>query len=94
MGKSLKLDGGQNPLEPARKNCSILHGPKVSNFREIYNFLDNQKISFAIKNNEEFYNKIVSLMKTRSSSKKIKNKINLIGTKILKNNLKEIMYLI
>ena len=94
VGKSLKLDGGQNPLEPARKNCSILHGPKVSNFREIYNFLDNQKISFAIKNNEEFYNKIVSLMKTRSSSKKIKNKINLIGTKILKNNLKEIMYLI
>ena len=26
MGKSLTVDGGQNPLEAARKNCFIIHG--------------------------------------------------------------------
>ena len=32
IGKSLTAFGGQNPLEPARHNCSIVHGPNVSNF--------------------------------------------------------------
>ena len=46
LGKSLSVSGGQNPLEPARYNCNIIHGPKVSNFPEIYNLLDKSKISF------------------------------------------------
>ena len=32
MGKSLCSTGGQNPLEPARLGCAILHGPDMSNF--------------------------------------------------------------
>lgn len=32
MGKTLCASGGQNPLEPARLNCAILHGPDMSNF--------------------------------------------------------------
>ena len=43
MGKSLTIDGGQNPLDAARENCTIVHGSKISNFLEIYNFLDKQK---------------------------------------------------
>ena len=46
VGKSLTIQGGQNPLEPARFNCNIIHGPKVSNFYEIYKLLDKNKISF------------------------------------------------
>ena len=45
LGGSLIKHGGQNPLEAVRYNCNILHGPNVSNFNEIYKFLNEQKIS-------------------------------------------------
>ncbi len=35
IGKSLAGDGGQNPVEPAHLDCSILFGPGMSNFSEI-----------------------------------------------------------
>ena len=50
LGKSLTIQGGQNPLEPARYNCNIVHGPNVKNFHEIYTLLNKNKISFKIKN--------------------------------------------
>jgi 3-deoxy-D-manno-octulosonic-acid transferase len=34
MGGSLIPHGGQNPLEPARLDCAILHGPHTFNFQE------------------------------------------------------------
>ena len=42
LGKSLlpATNGGQNPVEPAKLGCAILHGPHVANFREAYQFLD------------------------------------------------------
>jgi 3-deoxy-D-manno-octulosonic-acid transferase len=39
-GGSLAAHGGQNPLEPARLGCAILHGPHVGNFASIYSELD------------------------------------------------------
>ena len=36
VGKSLVAGGGQNPIEPAKLGCAILHGPNVSNFAEVY----------------------------------------------------------
>ncbi len=36
MGGSLVKHGGQNPIEPAKLDCAILHGPYVSNFSMIY----------------------------------------------------------
>ena len=44
LGGSLINHGGQNPLEAVRYNCNILHGPNVSNFDEIYQFLNKHKI--------------------------------------------------
>jgi 3-deoxy-D-manno-octulosonic-acid transferase len=35
MGKSLSADGGQNLLEPARLDCAILHGPRMTNFADM-----------------------------------------------------------
>ena len=35
VGKSLIEDGGHNPLEPARLDCAIVHGPGMTNFRPI-----------------------------------------------------------
>ena len=39
LGGSLIKHGGQNPIEPARLGCKIFHGPYISNFTEIFNFL-------------------------------------------------------
>ncbi len=36
MGGSFVRHGGQNPLEPARLSCVVLHGPHVENFAEPY----------------------------------------------------------
>ena len=90
MGKSLTVEGGQNPLEAARQNCSILHGPLISNFQEIYEYLDKHRISFTVKNNNQFLTKMMFLLRNKSRSLKLNNKLNLIGPKILKNNIKEI----
>ena len=35
MGKSLVPLGGQNPLEAARLDCALVHGPHMANFAEI-----------------------------------------------------------
>ncbi len=35
MGKSLVPLGGQNPLEAARLDCALIHGPHMANFEEI-----------------------------------------------------------
>jgi 3-deoxy-D-manno-octulosonic-acid transferase len=40
MGGSLASHGGQNPIEAIRLSASILHGPHVWNFAEIYTALD------------------------------------------------------
>ena len=40
LGKSLASGGGQNPIEPAKLGCAILHGPRVENFIEVYRELE------------------------------------------------------
>jgi 3-deoxy-D-manno-octulosonic-acid transferase len=40
MGGSLVAHGGQNPLEAIKLGASIVHGPHVFNFTDVYNALD------------------------------------------------------
>jgi len=40
VGKSLCGGGGQNPIEPAKLGCAILHGPRIDNFTDVYAPLD------------------------------------------------------
>jgi 3-deoxy-D-manno-octulosonic-acid transferase len=35
MGKSLSVEGGQNPFEPARLGAAVLFGPRMSNFPDM-----------------------------------------------------------
>jgi len=35
MGKSLGVEGGQNPFEPARLGAAVLFGPRMSNFADM-----------------------------------------------------------
>ena len=53
MDKKLKNIGGQNPIEAAKLECKIYHGPYVYNFEDIYKILSEKKISKKIENYEE-----------------------------------------
>jgi len=90
LGKSLTIQGGQNPLEAARYNCNIVHGPKVSNFYEIYKLLGENKISFKANNQNQLIKKINELLKKDIRSKLVGNKIKIIGEKILRKTLIEV----
>ena len=90
LGGSLINHGGQNPLEAARYGCNILHGPNISNFREIYNFLKKNGISTKISNKKMMISTLKKFFNKKSGSKKIEKKLNKIGQNILKNTYKEI----
>ena len=90
LGGSLITHGGQNPLEAARYGCNILHGPNVSNFFEIYDFLKKNNVSKKITNQNQLANELNSLLRKKTNSKKLQNKLNLIGQKILNATYKEL----
>ena len=93
LGGSIINHGGQNPLEAARFGCKILHGKNISNFKEIYKFLNKNRISHLVKTKLEFEKKLdILLSKKNNSSKIIQNKINYSGKKILNNTQKEINF--
>ncbi len=58
--KSLERVGGQNPIDAAKLGCFIFHGPFVYNFNEIYDYLDNQKISEKIDTPEDLAKKLLN----------------------------------
>ena len=84
------MHGGQNPLEATRYGCKVLHGPNVSNFREIYRFLYKKKISRKITNQDQLINNIVKYFNSKNNSKKIVKNLHLIGINILNKTYKEI----
>ncbi len=90
LGGSLIKHGGQNPLEAARYGCNILHGPNISNFEEIYSFLNSQNISFRVSKHNEMYKILDKLLFSKNNKGNIKKKLTQIGDKILKIYLKEI----
>ena len=90
LGGSLVNHGGQNPLEAVRYNCNILHGPNVSNFNEIYKFLNKQNVSKKVINLNQTTNILHKFFNSKKSQKNIKDKMNIIGQKILKKNIDEI----
>ena len=94
LGGSLIKHGGQNPLEAVRYNCNILHGPNISNFFEIYKFLNKQKISKKVNNLNQTVKILDKLFTSKKSKKNIKKKVNLIGRKILDKNVHEINLII
>ena len=86
VGGSLVKHGGQNPLEPARLGNHIINGPNVKNFREIYTFLNNLKMSSSTSNILKMEKTILKRLKFKKKNKNIK-KIIKIGNDVLKKNL-------
>ena len=89
VGGSIVNHGGQNPLEAVRMGNYVMHGRRVSNFKEIYKELKNLKISSEIKNIDQMEKVFVKNHYYKISNSKI-NKINYLGAKIFENNVKEI----
>ena len=90
LGGSLIIHGGQNPLEATRYGCKILHGPNVSNFKEIYKFLNKKNLSKKITNQNQLINYIIKYFNSKDNSKKITKDLYLIGMDILNETYKEI----
>ena len=90
LGGSLIEHGGQNPLEATRYGCKVLHGPNVSNFREIYKFLNKKKLSKKISNQDQLINCVIKYINSKNNSKKIIKDLHLIGMEILNKTYKEI----
>ena len=88
--QKFKKDGGQNPIDAAKIGCNIFHGPFVSNFREIYDYLDDQKFSQKICETDELAE---NLIKNFSIKQEVKNekqdKLIEYSNLIFKNVIKE-----
>ena len=93
MGKSLTAKGGQNPLEPARYNAAVLHGPNIDNFVDTYKLLDELKIAHKINGTNSLTSMINKLM-IKPNKKRNYLKIEKIGKKILHETKDEINSLI
>ncbi len=94
LGGSIINHGGQNPLEAARFGCHILHGPNVSNFKEVYSFLNKNKISSKINGINKMTETLEKLFLKNKNSQQISQKINIIGRRILDSTYKKISLLL
>ena len=89
--KSLANDSGQNPIEPAKLGCKILHGPYVSNFAETYDYLKKLGITKVINNSDELSLSLVEeLKKDEPRNQEISTKIENYGQNILNNVIMEL----
>ena len=94
LGGSIINHGGQNPLEATRYGCNVIHGPHVSNFKEVYSFLKKNKVSYKISNQSEMLKVLKILFSKNNRSKKIQRKLFLIGQDIFKKTHNDIDLLI
>ena len=89
--KSLINDSGQNPIEPAKLGCKIFHGPYVSNFLEVFDYLKNLGITKEVNNYKELS---LALMdgfdKNIDKNYEIKSKIEEYGQNIFNNVIVEL----
>ena len=82
--------GGQNPIEAAKLNCKIYHGPYVYNFKEIYNILKKYDISKEINDDKELSNFLSSDLEDpiKEKNRKISEPINNLGEKTFTETIK------
>ena len=92
LGGSIIKHGGQNPLEAARYGCQILHGPHVWNFKEIYDLLEANKMSYKVATSHQFNLKVGQMINTEKNSNNLQLKIKSLGNKILSSTLNEINF--
>ena len=88
MLPKLKHVGGQNPIEAAKLECKIYHGPYVYNFEDIYKILESNNISKRIESFEELSeNLLFDLKNPQKQNNENKNLINDLGKKTLTDTM-------
>ena len=92
LGGSLINHGGQNPLEPLRFGCKILHGSYIQNFTEVYKLLEKNNLSSKFHNVDQLVYLInKSFIKKTNFTNKVA-KLKKIGSNILNKTFAEINY--
>ncbi len=87
----MEKDSGQNPIEASRFGCKIFHGPFISNFLEIYEYLKSLKVTKKINTYEELGESIMYEIKNKAENDtQTKEKLDSYGINILNNVIKEI----
>ncbi len=96
VGGSLVDHGGQNPIEAAYLGKTIIHGPNIMNFADVYEILSHMKMTYLVKNERQLKMYIVDKYNKPNiaSSKLSTNKIKKEGKQALNNVMKEINQLI
>ncbi len=88
--KKLQSVGGQNPIDAVKMGCKIYHGPYVYNFKEIYDYLDENKFAEKIDSESTLAEKIVNYFEKRPmQDNKGIEKINIYSEQIFNNVIKE-----
>ena len=90
LGGSLINHGGQNPLEPARLGCKILHGPYVQNFTEVYKLLEKNNLSSKFQNIDQLTLLVDQSFKKNTNYIRKIIKLKKMGSNILNQTLNEI----
>ena len=91
LSKNLAIDSGQNPIEPARFGCKIFHGPNVTNFIEIYEYLKTLGVTKKVNNSDELSLSLVEEFKEdKAKSDQISAKIQNYGQNIFNNVIIEL----
>ncbi len=98
MGKSFSKKlievGGQNPIEPAKCGCKIYHGPYVSNFKEIYEFLNDKKIAYQVNDEIELSENLLKDFNNKLNANNVNvEELNDYGKKVLQLTTQEILNL-
>tara|TARA_B100001123_G_scaffold6412_1_gene8034 strand:+ start:3042 stop:4307 length:1266 start_codon:yes stop_codon:yes gene_type:complete len=89
--KTLTLNSGQNPIEPARFGCKIFHGPNVSNFTEIYDYLKTLNVTKKVNTSDELSLSIVEEFKEdKDKNDEMIKKIQNYGQNIFNNVIIEL----
>ena len=88
MIENLKNEGGQNPIDAAKLECKIYHGPYVYNFEDIYKILDKNGISLMINNYNELSKNLISDLKNpNKQNKKNSTLMNKLGKKTFSDTM-------
>jgi len=96
IGGSLVNHGGQNPIEAAFLGKTIIHGPNIMNFSDVYEILNHMKLTFTVNNERQLQMYIEDKYnESNSSSNKVGfNKLKKEGKQALQNSMKAINQLI
>ena len=90
LGGSFIKHGGQNPIEPARLGSTILHGPYIDNFKDVYKLFHNKKISYKANNINQLIKLVDRSIKNYKNDKNKYLRIKKIGNNILQTTTYEI----